>query len=566
MSRVNAVFRLGCLLLLAGLGACDSSPSLTERAEQAVTADYEQLSLEAIPQTDLPPEGTRSLFDHVVKEHGAIPYPFDDMLALLASYDAEGQAPLTLLIPNGRSLLKGQANNAHPRIVVASNARPAASDYALDPMLKGRLFLGFVEAAEEIEIISYNEHAGRFEFQLIKDYAEGKTPKLVYAKRAICTTCHAGNGPIFPTRPWQETTAQPANTDNIIKARGTEKPYFGAPVNNKLVDAEDFDGLTDIGNIVPVTQRLWIDGCGAQGDDCRKQVLRLALRYLWDAGSFSASSPEAQTLRSLQARHWPAQGIAQDNGDILNRNPFMERSFTFSPGRWLKGLFASDSDGEFADFEKLPPLRPEVDPLTPRKPHKMIQASDLDSVYGVAQMFTANDRRLLEARTDYDFNAVLEALEQPRMQAFYTAQPVRRIGIMRALLGTLGLEQGIEYCCLSTAGMSPPTVDGVPPLALHEDSPLQPFERYCFGCHRGNPAAKLDFMNGETEAEVLARIKDVPEIRDALDYERYLGTDKEAKLMPPQNSYQRRLLDAARDAGEDDVQAMLDVVPGLFDF
>ncbi|MDX1497478.1 MAG: hypothetical protein R3352_07980, partial [Salinisphaeraceae bacterium] len=453
-----------------------------------------------------------------------------------------------------------------PRIVLAANARPPASDYALDPLFKGRLFLGFVEAAEEIEIISYNEHAGRFEFQLVKDYAEGKTPKLVYAKRAICTTCHAGNGPIFPTRPWQETTAQPANTDNIIKARGTEKPYFGAPVNNKLVDAENFDGLTDIGNIVPVTQRVWLDGCGAKGDDCRKQMLRLALRYLWDAGSFSDSSPEAQTLRTLQSRDWPKQGIPMDNGDILNRNPFMERAFEFAPGRWFKSLFASSDDGEFADFENLPPLSAELDPLTPRKPHKMIQSSDLDGVYGVAQMFTPNDRRLLEQHTDYDFDEVLEALEHPRMQEFYAAQPVRRVAIMRALLASLGKDAPPEYCCLNTAGMSPPTVDGAPPLALSEDSPLQPYQRYCFGCHRGNPAAKLDFMNGETEAEVLARIKEVPEIRDALDYERYLGTDKEAILMPPRNSYQRRLLDAARDAGEDDVQEMVEVIPGLFDF
>ncbi|MDX1497343.1 MAG: hypothetical protein R3352_07300, partial [Salinisphaeraceae bacterium] len=191
-------------LLIFALSACDSGPSLTERAAQTEDADYEQLALEVIPQTDLPPEGTRSLFDHIIKENGALPYPFDDLIDLLASYDEEGKRPITLLIPDGRSLLKAQANNEKPRIVLAANARPPASDYALDPLFKGRLFLGFVEAAEEIEIISYNEHAGRFEFQLVKDYAEGKTPKLVYAKRAICTTCHAGNGPIFPTRPWQE--------------------------------------------------------------------------------------------------------------------------------------------------------------------------------------------------------------------------------------------------------------------------------------------------------------------------------------------------------------------------
>ena len=36
--------------------------------------------------------------------------------------------------------------------------------------------------------------------------------------------------------------------------------------------------------------------------------------------------------------------------------------------------------------------------------------------------------------------------------------------------------------------------------------------------------------------------------------------------MPPAKSYQRRLLDEARNAGEGHVEEMLEVVPGLFDF
>ena len=73
-------------------------------------------------------------------------------------------------------------------------------------------------------------------------------------------------------------------------------------------------------------------------------------------------------------------------------------------------------------------------------------------------------------------------------------------------------------------------------------------------------------MNGATEAEVLAKIKETSAIREALDYERYLGTDKENKLMPPRDSWQRRELDEAREAGKDDVAKMLEAVPGMFDF
>ncbi len=331
--------------IMAGLiflSACDSAPSITERATSSDNADYETLTLKAIPQSDLPPEGTRSLFDHIIKENGVLPYPFEEVIALLASYDEQGRPPLTLLIPNGRSLLKGQANFAEPRIVVAATAKPQTSAYGLDPILRGRLFLGFVEGAEEIEIISYNEHAGRYEFQLVKDYAEGKVPKLVYAKRAICTTCHVGRGPIFPTRPWEETTAQPAIQQAIIKQRGTDAPYHGAKLDNVLADAENFDAMTDIGNVVPVTQRLWIDGCGPDGEAgqaCRRQMLKLAIKYLWDPASFSENDAEADQLRELQAAHWPAGGIPLDNGDILNRNPFTDKPAGLPIVNWFKACW-----------------------------------------------------------------------------------------------------------------------------------------------------------------------------------------------------------------------------------
>ena len=40
-------------------------------------------------------------------------------------------------------------------------------------------------------------------------------------------------------------------------------------------------------------------------------------------------------------------------------------------------------------------------------------------------------------------------------------------------------------------------------------------------------------MAGANEDEVLANIQAKKEIRDALDWERYEGTDKASKLMPP---------------------------------
>ena len=76
-------------------------------------------------------------------------------------------------------------------------------------------------------------------------------------------------------------------------------------------------------------------------------------------------------------------------------------------------------------------------------------------------------------------------------------------------------------------------VSGGPPLEIKEHPELQAFADNCFSCHRGNPAKRLNFMGGVTEAEVLENIKAKKEIRDALDWERYENTDKSSKLMPP---------------------------------
>ena len=122
------------------------------------------------------------------------------------------------------------------------------------------------------------------------------------------------------------------------------------------------------------------------------------------------------------------------------------------------------------------------------------------------------------------------------------------------------------YCCIATAEMSPPVAIGVPPLAIAEGSLLRRFEQHCFACHRGNPAKRLDFMSGATEAEVLESIKATVAIRDALDWERYRDTDKANKLMPPADSVQRAAVEAALAQNPKLLEEMRDVVPGMFDF
>ncbi|HMV59958.1 MAG TPA: hypothetical protein PKC44_03135 [Agitococcus sp.] len=538
-----------------------STPPITELAKNTATKTT-YLSQKIIPDTDLPPQGTRSLFDHMIAQNNGLPYPFSKLIGLLKEQNPQGTEPITLLIPHGRSLLKGQADDKHPRIVVAADFEQANAPAGLGLNTHGLLFLGFVENAHEIEVLSYNEAAGRFEFQLVQNYCEGCVPRIVYARRAICTTCHQGGTPIFSQRPWNETNGQQSTAAAIAAARANNLAYENVALQQPLANSERFDQLTDVGNFYHVTQRLWLDGCGLDGNQCRRQMLKLALQYADNAGGFEANSAEAQVLKQLQAKNFPKEGIAVPESDLLNRDPIGEKQGFKG---WLRSLVTRDikfgegakDNEDLSEFDKLPPLRKEVDPLTIRAPKQVLTAQHIDGVYGLARFFSDADlKTLAQANANQWANVIAKVQSLP--DEVFAAKPFSRVVMMQALLG-----QSRDYCCLNTAEMSPPVVSGIPPLKIKKLTQLQPFADYCFACHRGNPAQRLNFMAGDTEEQVLANIQAKKEIRDALDWERYQGTEKASKLMPPRDSIQYQKL---QQADEKTRQQMRDTVPSLFDF
>ena len=537
-----------------------TSTSITDLAKSQPTK-AQTLSEKLIPETDLPPPGTRSLFDHLIVQNDGLPYPFEKLIALLQKQHPEGQAPVSLLIPHGRSLLKGQADDARPRIVVAADYQTGNTPVTLGTAPQGQLFLGFVENAKEIEVLSYNEAAGRFEFQLVQNYCEGCVPRIVYARRAICTTCHQGATPIFSQRPWNETNGQQATANAIAAARGN-KPYHSVPVRQPLSMPERFDQLTDVGNFLKATQKLWLDGCGPEGAECRRQMLSLALLYADNPGGFDAKSAEADRLRQLQAASFPKDGVTVPESDIHNRDPIGEK---LGFKGWLRSLVtreirfgegAKDNE-DLGQFDKLPPLAVDVDPLTLRPPKQVLKASDIDGVYGVAGFFTEADLKTLGEQNGFDIRKLRAKVAALPPETF-AARPLSRVVMMNALL-----DKPRQYCCLKTDEMSPPVASGVPPLKIIKNLQLKPYEEHCFACHRGNPAKRLDFMNGANEDAVLANLQAKKEIRDALDWERYEGTDKASKLMPPRDSVQYPKL---KNAGPEFRQKMRETVPGMFDF
>src|SRR5205085_1943491 len=139
------------------------------------------------PGDDLPSEG-RSLFDLLLGGNAELPDTFEKLVHLIPGESAGS------LLPDGRSLQRKavpkELRGRFPRVVKFFKSGPGAD----------RLFLGYQEKANTVEVISYNELARRFEFQLVRDFGPGLRPRVVYAQRSLCLKCHQNRGPIFSAR------------------------------------------------------------------------------------------------------------------------------------------------------------------------------------------------------------------------------------------------------------------------------------------------------------------------------------------------------------------------------
>ena len=76
---MNRVVAVAAVIVLATVGyaammlsSTQSSPPITALAKQSANAKS-HLSDKIIPDTDLPPPGTRSLFDHLVAQNDGLP-------------------------------------------------------------------------------------------------------------------------------------------------------------------------------------------------------------------------------------------------------------------------------------------------------------------------------------------------------------------------------------------------------------------------------------------------------------------------------------------------------------
>ncbi len=346
--------------------------------------------------SDLPPRG-HARFDELIGA-GPVPFPFSRLLARINSQldsqlapAANGLAPVKgVLIPLGRSLQRDAGAPdffRFPRVLLAVDGAARAG---VAPM-KDRLFIGYHEKGAVLEVISYNEALGRFEFQLVRDYRPGGQAERVYARRALCLACHQNGAPIFARPLWDETPANPAIAARLL---AVGRNFYGIPPGGTDI-AYFFDTATDRANLLPVWQRIWRDGCGggAAGDTCRQALFTAALRL-----ALSGVLPERAALAELAPQLdrrwrqvWP-NGLALPNPDLPNRDPLAVRLDDAAAAQR-----PAPSSRLPAELAGLQPIPARFEPLNPRPPLAIwLTPNKAELLNGLAGLFANADLALLD--------------------------------------------------------------------------------------------------------------------------------------------------------------------------
>ncbi|ANQ85783.1 hypothetical protein dqs_2754 [Azoarcus olearius] len=392
--RARAVWMIATALATGAAGAAPGLAPQPPAATAPPPAAAPATVVEA-PGSNLPPAG-RSAFDQLFTAPDGqvrVPFPIAALLQHIAGQldtTQPGGGLAVVLIPLGRSLQRHAAGDVeafhYPRVVAAVTGEPPPAAAPRHRYLRDRLYVAYHEKSAALEVISYNDAAGRFEFQLVRDYRPGGSARVGYANRTLCLACHHNAAPIFSRQSWDETSASPPIAARLA---ATGRDFYGLRWRHGVDVPDAFDAATARANQLSAAQQVWREGCAdasaAREAACRAGLLRLALHYRLGGSRHIALDDErardiAAQLRANWQRHWPA-GLPIADPTLPNRQPFAGVTQALTPQR------LADVPATF-------------DPLALRAPLAHWQGHDAgdlrQAIHVLAQFFSSADIRLLD--------------------------------------------------------------------------------------------------------------------------------------------------------------------------
>ena len=276
-----------------------SNSSLAESKNSKIVQNRSEAALDLKDfGSDLPTVGS-SLFDKIfsyedIRGHRiySLPFPLAKLVHRLKSATAINTDPEATILPFSRSLQRpGDFTDLpwqNPRLVFGL-AR-SLEDAKSSQMFSHKIFFGYNEKKDQMEVISFNDEAGRFEFQIVHNYSN--RPQVSYAPRSQCLSCHQNQAPIFSVNPWADAIhpfnqelfgtafllAQPKNGEETLKLNphhfstsvsNFPAAIYNAPLSNSIMN---LDFQVRSANRHFEAQRVWRHGC-KNSISCRQVIL-----------------------------------------------------------------------------------------------------------------------------------------------------------------------------------------------------------------------------------------------------------------------------------------------------
>lgn len=462
---------------------------------------------------DIPIVGS-SLFDKAFSERDSsgkviysIPYPLEKFVAKLGG----DTRYVHTILPFSRSLQRPRDLSYDPLL----NPRIVFTPFELDEtqsIFFGKIFFGYVKAKDQLEIISFNEEAGRFEYQLITDYS--KSPKVFYVDRGKCLSCHQGQAPIFSPPGWDDTSV--GVMGKLLDARlaldGLKREefindYFGNGKSDEQVAAFDF--FVRESNKMVLNQRAWVVGCGSDN------VCRLGLLL----NTLARTSLEGQKYINHAQQVLSQSSLLQQKkfSSFLTSFDLNATSIAIKYGGLRKAVTSSEAILEI--ISNIYNLNETNNPAIRRE--QSIRSYELMEPLS---LFTQMELQLLYQESA-GVRQVAEALIQlyEKKNSIYFQNAINTPKIMYTVLNYIGSEKANLYKYWLNKETPPKKVFEGQVIPIFKTAELNIFSQHCHKCHAAGLSFPPQFLLG-SESKVINNIR---ELKERILYK------LENNLMPP---------------------------------